>query len=130
MKKTFGYVMTVIGTILSLVALFFYSKSGSTATTRVFGLNIAALIVCVVFLILALKLENEYLTLLVAIGAVLMIAACGYSLVTEVETLGYLISGLRTWADVQYWAYFAGCAVASWLVLLIASFTGFGLKKK
>ena len=113
MKKTFGYVMTVIGTILALVALFFYSKSGSTATTQVFGLNIAALIVCVVFLILALKLENEFLTLLVAIGAVLMIAAVGYSLVTEVETLGYLISGLRTWADVQYWAYFAGCAAAS-----------------
>ena len=129
MKKTAGYIMTIIGAVLSLAALFFYSRSGSTATSTVTTLNIAALVCGVLFLIAAMKIGNAYLPFLVSAASVLMMAAAGYSLVTEVEVLGYLMTGLRTWADVQYWAYFMIAALLSWAVLLIASFTGFGEKK-
>lgn len=130
MKKTAGMIMTVIGTILSILALVFYSKASST-TPLVSRLNIAALVCCVVFLLLAVKLgEKKWWGWLVSIASVLMMAAFGYSLVTEVEVLGYLISGLRTWADVQFWAFFSIAALLSWLVLLIASFTRLGEAKE
>ena len=129
MKKSAGFIMTVIGTILAAAALFLYLNANNTNQTTqmliIIGLACAAL-----YVILYAKLgSNPFVSLLVSAGAVFMAAALAYSFVTEAEILGYLISGLRTWADVQTWAYFAGCAAASWLVLLIASFTGLGERK-
>ena len=130
MKKGFGMILAVIGTILSLVALILYAKAANT-TPIVRYLNIAALVCAVLFLALSAKLgEKSWWGLLVSAAAVLMMAAFGFSLVTEVEVLGYLISGLRTWADVQFWAFFSGAAVLSWLVFMIASFTRLGENKE
>ncbi|MBR3366493.1 MAG: hypothetical protein IKG66_01695 [Lachnospiraceae bacterium] len=126
MKKSFGTILTIVAAVLAAAALFFYSKASST-NSIVFTLNIAGLICAAAFLLLGRMMSGKpFLSLLVSAAAVLMMAAFGYSLVTEVEVLGYLISGLRTWADVQYWAYFSVAALVSWLFLLVASFTGLG----
>ncbi len=126
MKKSFGTILTIVAVILAAAALFFYSKASST-NSIVFTLNIAGLVCAAAFLLLGRMMSGKpFLSLLVSAAAVLMMAAFGYSLVTEVEVLGYLISGLRTWADVQYWAYFSVAALVSWLFLLVASFTGLG----
>ena len=126
MKKSFGTILTIVAVILAAAALFFYSKASST-NSIVFTLNIAGLVCAAAFLLLGRMMSGKpFLSLLVSAAAVLMMAAFGYSLVTEVEVLGYLISGLRTWADVQYWAYFSVAALVSWLFLLVASFTVLG----
>ena len=126
MKKSFGTILTIVAAVLAAAALFFYSKANST-NSIVFTLNIAGLVCAAAFLLLGRMMSGKpFLSLLVSAAAVLMMAAFGYSLVTEVEVLGYLISGLRTWADVQYWAYFSVAALVSWLFLLVASFTGLG----
>lgn len=126
MKKSFGTILTIVAAVLAAAALFFYSKASST-NSIVFTLNIAGLVCAAAFLLLGRMMSGKpFLSLLVSAAAVLMMAAFGYSLVTEVEVLGYLISGLRTWADVQYWAYFSVAALVSWLFLLVASFTGLG----
>ena len=118
--------MTVIGAVFSVLALAFYSMAGNTTST-VRTLNILAIVCLAVFLIAGAKLgKYPAWGYLVSAAAVLMMAAVGYSLVTEVEVLGYLISGLRTWADVKFWAYFAIAGLIGWLMLLIASFTRLG----
>ena len=129
MKKTAGMIMACIGTVLSLIALFLYLKASNTTST-VRYLNIAALCCGALFLALSIKFgKKTWLGWLVSAAAVLMMAAFGYSLVTEVEVLGYLISGLRTWNDVKFWAFFSGAAILSWLVFMIASFTRLGEDK-
>ena len=126
MKKSVGFIMTIIGAVLSALALILYLNANNTNQTTLY-FAIAGLVCCVCYLVLYGKLgRNPYVSFLVSAGAVLMAAALGYSLVTEVEILGYLISGLRTWKDVQMWAFFAVAAALSWIILMIASFTKLG----
>jgi hypothetical protein len=80
-------------------------------------------VACVLYLVLYPKLgDRQHLSLLISAAAVMAIGALGFSLIAEVETLGYLISGLRQWKDVQNWAYFAAASLIAWLLLLAASF--------
>ena len=122
MRSKAVWILTVAGFLLSAAALYFYSQAGNT-TRNVRIMNIAALALCALYLLAGLiKLKLPGAGMLVTVGAVLMIAAAAYSLVSEVEVLAYLRSGLRSWEDVKFWAYFAGSALISWLFLLLASF--------
>ena len=126
MKKSAGFIMTVIGTVLAAAALFLYLNANNTNQTTMI-LTIIGLVCGALYVVAYAKLgSNPFVSLLVSAAAIFMAAALAYSFVTEAEILGYLISGLRTWADVQTWAYFAVAAALSWLVLLIASCTRLG----
>ena len=121
-KKTFSFTLAVIGTAAALVALILYLKSGPTMS-YVITMNVLAIAAGVVYLATYGKLGSQaWHPYLLSAAAVLVLGAVGYSLIVEVEALGYLISGLRQWSDVAVWAYFAIVGVVSWLVLLVASF--------
>ena len=122
MKKSFSFTLAVIGTAAALVALILYLKSGPTMS-YVITMNVLAIAAGVVYLATYGKLGSRAWHLyLLSAAAVLVLGAVGYSLIVEVEALGYLISGLRQWSDVAVWAYFAIVGVVSWLILLVASF--------
>lgn len=122
MKKTFSFTLAVIGTAAALVALILYLKSGPTMS-YVITMNVLAIAAGVVYLATYGKLGSQaWHPYLLSAAAVLVLGAVGYSLIVEVEALGYLISGLRQWSDVAVWAYFAIVGVVSWLILLVASF--------
>ena len=125
MKKSSGIIFAILGGICAALALFFYSQVNSSYQL-VMPLTGAALACCLLFIILIKAPGKALLSLLICASAVLLFAAFGFSLVTEVEVLGYLISGLRTWADVQNWAYFSVASLLGWLILVIGSFTGLG----
>ena len=121
-KKTFSFTLAVIGTAAALVALILYLKSGPTMS-YVITMNVLAIAAGVVYLATYGKLGSQaWHPYLLSAAAVLVLGAVGYSLIVEVEALGYLISGLRQWSDVAVWAYFAIVGVVSWLILLVASF--------
>ena len=122
MKKTLAFYLTLLATVLILLALVFYLTSG-IVMPYVTALTVAAAAAGALYLVFYSKLGgNSAFALLVSLAAVLAIGALGFSLIAEVESLGYLISGLRQWKDVSHWAYFAIAAFAAWLLLLVASF--------
>lgn len=122
MKKSKRFLLAAAATLLAAVALIFYLISG-TVMTYVAAMAIAAVILGIVNVVICLlKGDKEITSFLISAEAVLIIGACAYSLITEVEILGYLISGLRQWKDVQFWAFFSIAALLSWILLLIASF--------
>ena len=122
MKKTLSFYLAAIGTVGALIALFLYRSSGKTMN-YVITLNVIAIVAGVASRALYNKAGDRYWhPYLLSVAAVTVLGAMGYSLIVEVETLGYLISGLRQWSDVRMWAYFAAAAVISWLLLLVASF--------
>ena len=122
MKKTPALILTAIAAVLAVLALIFYLTSGVTMA-YVTALSAGAIVACVLYLVLYPKLgDRQHLSLLISAAAVMAIGALGFSLIAEVETLGYLISGLRQWKDVQNWAYFAAASLNAWLLLLAASF--------
>ena len=121
-KKTVSFTLAVIGTIAALVALILYLKSGPVMN-YVVTMNVIAIVAGVLYLVTYGKLGAQaWHPYLLSVAAVLVLGAVGYSLIVEVEALGYLVSGLRQWSDVAVWAYFAIVGVVSWLVLLVASF--------
>lgn len=122
MKRSKRFLLAGAATVLAAAALVFYLISG-TVMTYVAAMVIAAVVLGIVNVIFYLKIgEKEITSLLISAEAVLIIGACAYSLITEVEVLGYLVSGLRQWSDVQFWAFFSVAAILSWILLLIASF--------
>lgn len=122
MKKSISFTLAVIGTAAALVALFLYLKSGPTMS-YVIALNVIAVVAGIAYLATYGKLGSQvWHPYLLTVAAVLILGAVGYSLIVEVEALGYLMSGLRQWSDVAVWAYFAIAGILSWLILLVASF--------
>lgn len=122
MKKKTELYLTTGATVFAVLSLVFYLISG-TVMSYVLIMTIAAIVADVLYIGLYKRLSDKNgFSFLISIGAVLIIGAFAYSLITEVEILGYLLSGLRQWSDVQYWAFFSVAALLSWLLLLIASF--------
>ena len=122
MKKSVSFTLAIIGTVCAVAALILYLMSGTTMS-YVITLNLIAILAGVAYIPLYQKAARSlWHPYLLTVAAVLVLGAVGYSLLVEVEALGYLVSGLRQWADVQVWAYFAIAGVISWLFLLVASF--------
>jgi len=122
MKKTLSFSLAAVGTAFAAAALVLYLLSG-TSMPYVITLNVIAIVAGALYLALYGKAGGSFWhPYLLVVAAVLAIGAVGFSLIVEVEALGYLISGLRQWADVQLWAYFAIAGLLSWLLMLIASF--------
>lgn len=122
MKKTAALILAIIATVLALLALVFYLTSG-IVMRYVTILSAAALAFGVLYLALYGKLgARKHFPLLASAAAVLAMGAFAFSLISEVETLGYLISGLRQWKDVQNWAYFAVASLLAWILFLATSF--------
>ncbi len=122
MKKTVGFIFTAAGTVAAIAALVLYLLSGTTMA-YVMVLAITAVAVGAVSTVGYGKIvSNKVLSLLIPAAGVLVIGAAAWSLVTEVELLGYLVSGLRQWKDVAFWAYFTVASVISWLLYMVASF--------
>ena len=123
MKKSPAFYLVAVGTVFAVLALMFYLNSGITMK-YVTILNVFAIVAGALYLVLPRVLgDKEWCIYLVSVAAVLILGAVGYSLIAEVEQLGYLVSGLRDWKDVALWAYFAIAGLIAWLALLVASFT-------
>ena len=122
MKKSLAFYLTAAATVLDVLGLICYMNSNTTRT-YVIILAACAIVFGVAYLALYSKCgSNHYFGYVISLAAIASIGAVGYSLINEVELIGYLLSGLRQWSDIQLWAYFAVCGLLAWLLLLVASF--------
>ena len=125
-KKTAGFYLTVLATILAIIGLINYA-SDARATSIVFTLVGIAIAVEVLLLVVSKVAGNKPIFDVAASAcAILMAAALTISFSTQLDAIGYVVSGLYTSDMIMKFAYFVIFAAISMLLYLIASFTSLG----
>lgn len=121
-KKTFSFYLMAAGAILSLIGLLFY-RTAAVTERLVFictGISIALTVLMIIMIFTKIKLEM--VNLLPTICAVLL----GWTLITSFRTqldpLGWWVSGLYTFEQVRGFLVFAGCILVAIIFNMIASF--------
>ena len=128
-NKTVGFYFTIAATILAVIGLVNYS-SASGAIRIVFVLVGAAIAVEALLLVLSALIGNRTaLNLASSVCAVLMATALVQSFTTQLDPLGFVVSGLYTIDQVMAFLIFAGFAAASMLLYIVASFMNLGKQR-
>ena len=121
-KKSVGFYLTVIAAIAAVIGVINYiSASGATASVMI--LTAAAVIVEILMIIGLAVLKSRFiLNLFPAACAILMSAAVAFSFNTQVDGLGFLISGMYSFDDMKNFLLFAGFGVLAAVLYIISSF--------
>ena len=128
-NKTVGVYISVVACVLARVALVLY-LSTTGALTLVIGLLCAAIVVEVLLIVVSKVIGNKpVLNLASSINAVLL----GYAIVTsfnpQLDAIGYVVSGLYTFEQIQSFVYFVIVAAIAFLLYIVASFMNLGKQK-
>ena len=122
-KKTFGFYLTVITTILSLISLVLY-KGALMKASLTNTLLILAIVAGVCAVILAITVGKEISILVGAVHAVLLMAAIAVSIAPMVNEIGLVFAGLNPKTNLSGFKTFAIVAGITWLLSVMASFIG------
>lgn len=125
-KKTTGFYLTVVAMVLAVVGLFYYSAAENKVST-VFVLTGAAIAVEILLLVVSFFAGNRAVfNLASSVSAVLMALAVSISFNSQLDAIGYVVSGLYPTEKIMNFAVFVVLAVLSLLLYCIASFTNLG----
>ena len=122
-NKSVGFYLTLAAVVLMLVGLPFYAQSAYAIPTVYIMAAIVAVVEVGVFLT-----KGEIANGLCIAGAVAAAAAVIFSFSTQLDAIGYVLSGLFTFDQIQGFVIFAALAIVGWLLLIVASFTGVSKK--
>ena len=125
-KKTVGFYITVLATILVIVGLIMYT-SVSGQTGEVMPLLAAAIVVEVLLIVLSKVIGNKpVLNLASSINAVLLGYVIVQSFNPQLDAIGYVVSGLYTFDQIQPFVNFVIVAAIAFLLYIVASFMNLG----
>ena len=122
-KKTFGFYLTVITTILSLISLVLY-KGALMKASLTNTLLILAIVAGVCAVILTITVGKEISNFVGAVHAVLLMAAIAVSIAPMVNEIGLVFAGLNPKTNLSGFKTFAIVAGITWLLSVMASFIG------
>ena len=118
-NHTFGFYLSISAGILSVVSLLGADNQGAA---------VLPLIVCSILAEVAGIAINRFtgkagvLMLIPTVNALLFSAAIILSIIPQVDSLGYLVSGLYSFEDMKAFILYAVFAILTWLGYLAASF--------
>ena len=121
-NHTVGFYLSISAGILSVVSLLFYLGADNQ------GAAVLPLIVCSILAEVAGIAINRFtgkagvLMLIPTVNALLFSAAIILSIIPQVDSLGYLVSGLYSFEDMKAFILYAVFAILTWLGYLAASF--------
>ena len=118
-----GFVLVAATTVLSVVCAILYN-SALYKNGVVFTLLICAAVAGALALVLAGVLGKEIPNLLVIVHAVLLMAALAASIGPMVNEMGLVYAGLNQFSGLVSYIVFAVFAGVTWLIAVLASFTG------
>lgn len=122
-NKSVGFYLSAVAAVLMLIGLPFYNQSAyAIQVTTALAIAVAVIEVGV-FLV-----KGELANVLTAVNAVVASAAVIFSFSTQLDAIGYVMSGLFTFDQIQGFVTFAVLACIGWLLLVVASFTGVSKK--
>ncbi len=122
MKRTIGFYIEFAAAVVGLVSAVLYGSSMIT-TKNAYVFIIAAAVVAVISAFAAGKTPKLF-NWGAPVAAALMAAGIAYSITVMSDPIGYFISGLYTIDDLRTWITFMVVAGISWLLYMIAGFTG------
>lgn len=122
-NKSVGFYLTLAAAVLMLVGLPFYAQSAYAISTVYIMTAIVAVAVVGMFLT-----KGELANGLCIVGTVAAAAAVIFSFSTQLDAIGYVLSGLFTFSQIQGFVVFAVLAIIGWILLIVASFTGVSKK--
>lgn len=125
-KKTFGFYLSLIATALAIASLALYS-SASNQMAIVSRLTLGAIGVEALLIVLSAALGNKaILNLATVFSAVLMGTALAQSFNSQLDALGYVVSGLYQMEQIMPFVRFAAVAAVSFLLFIVCSFLDMG----
>lgn len=125
-KKTVGFYISVLATILAIVGLVIYSST-SGALALVYALIGIAIAVEVVLIVVSKVIGNKpVLNLASSICAVLMGGAIVQSFNPQLDPIGYVVSGLYTYDQISSFVNFVIVVAIAFLLYIVASFMTLG----
>ena len=123
-NKTFGFYLSFVAAILALIGFVMYRQAGHTEA------YIEVLLLVVVLQILAMIVlkvapDFKWTSLLLTANAILTAAALVNSFYTQVDFIGYVVSGLYEFATIKKFIISAVLMALSMIAYIVSSYSGF-----
>ncbi|MBQ6479937.1 MAG: hypothetical protein IJI45_02355 [Anaerolineaceae bacterium] len=122
-KRSFGFYLVAISTILSIAGLVLYRKA-LMQTSMTNTLLICAIAAGVCALLAALATGKEISNILCAAHVILVIAAISVSIAPMVNEIGLVYAGLNPQSNLTGYLHFAIVTCIGWIIGLVSTFTG------
>lgn len=122
MKRNTGFYIAVIAAVVGIVSIIMYGSSLNKSQNTYIFLIAAAVVACAAALLS--KKSPGICNWGGAAAAALAAVGIGYSITVMADAIGYVISGLYSFDTLQGWIRFMIAAGISWLLYIIAGFTG------
>ena len=100
-NKTFGFYLSFVAAILALIGFVMYRQSGHTESYIEVLLLVTVVLQILAMIVLKVAPDFKWTSLLLTANAILTAAALVNSFYTQVDFIGYVVSGLYEFATIK-----------------------------
>ena len=120
-NKTFGFYLSFVAAILALIGFVMYRQSGHTESYIEVLLLVTVVLQILAMIVLKVAPDFKWTSLLLTANAILTAAALVNSFYTQVDFIGYVVSGLYEFATINS----AVLMALSMIAYIVSSYFGF-----
>ena len=124
-NKAIGFYFSILGAVLALAGIIVYRQAKNTEPLIMTLLASVVLLQAAAVVFLAFVRGRKAVNLVIMADAVLVAAALVLSFRTQVDALGYVVSGLYGFETVKSYGFSAVFMLISLIMYWIASYHGF-----
>lgn len=124
-NKAIGFYFSILGAVLALAGIIVYRQAKNTEPLIMTLLAAVVLLQTAAVVFLAFVRGRKAVNLVIMADAVLVAAALVLSFRTQVDALGYVVSGLYGFETVKSYGFSAVFMLISLIMYWIASYHGF-----
>lgn len=124
-NKTFGFYLSFVAAILALIGFVMYRQVGHTEAYIEVLLLVTVVLQILAMIVLKVALDFKWTSLLLTANAILTAAALVNSFYTQVDFIGYVVSGLYEFATIKKFIISAVLMALSMIAYIVSSYSGF-----
>ena len=123
-NKTFGFYLSFVAAILALIGFVMYRQAGHTEAYIEVLLLVTVVLQILAMIVLKVAPDFKWTSLLLTANAILTAAALN-SFYTQVDFIGYVVSGLYEFATIKKFIISAVLMALSMIAYIVSSYSGF-----
>ena len=124
-NKTFGFYLSFVAAILALIGFVMYRQSGHTESYIEVLLLVTVVLQILAMIVLKVAPDFKWTSLLLTANAILTAAALVNSFSTQVDFIGYVVSGLSEFETIKKFIISAVLMALSMIAYIVSSYSGF-----
>ena len=124
-NKTFGFYLSFVAAILALIGFVMYRQAGHTEAYIEVLLLVTVVLQILAMIVLKVAPDFKWTSLLLTANAILTAAALVNSFYTQVDFIGYVVSGLYEFANIKKFIISAVLMALSMIAYIVSSYSGF-----